>query len=184
MFRSGLEIETARLLLRPLAPEDLDAIHRIWTDPEVRRYLWDGQEVSGAVVADAISESARSFEERGFGLWTSIHKESNELIGFCGFWRFEGGTNFELAYGLATTWWGKGLATEAARATIRYGFEKLGLDRITASADTPNAASLRVMENAGMKYTKREIHDDRDTTYYEISREDFRAANGPTAAPG
>jgi len=81
-------------------------------------------------------------------------------------------------------YWGMGFATEAARAVMRYGFEEVGLKRITASANTPNAASLRVMENSGMTYTKREIHDDRDTTYYEISREDFRAANDPTAAPG
>jgi len=53
------EIETARLTLRPLASEDLDAIHRVWTDPEVRRYLWDGEEVSREVAVGVISESAR-----------------------------------------------------------------------------------------------------------------------------
>jgi [ribosomal protein S5]-alanine N-acetyltransferase len=181
---SGSEIETPRLRLRPLTPEDLDAIHRIWTDPEVRRYLWDGEEVSGEAAAGVISDSAAYFDSRGLGLLAVIPKELDEPIGFCGFWRFEGRPGFELAYGLAPAWWGKGLATEAARAVIRYGFEEAGLGRIEASVDTPNAASLRVMENAGMKYTKREVHEGRDTTYYAISREDFRAANRPTAAPG
>lgn len=181
---SGFEIETARLRLRPLVPRDLDAIHRVWTDPEVRRYLWDGEEVSREAAAGVISDSAAYFESRGLGLFVIIHRESDELVGFCGFWRFEDGADFELAYGIAPRCWGMGLATEAARAAIRYGFEEAGLERIVASADTPNAASLRVMENAGMKYTKREVHEGRDTTYYAISREDFRVANGATAAPG
>jgi ribosomal-protein-alanine N-acetyltransferase len=184
LSRSGLEIETARLKLRPLAPGDLDAIHRVWTDPKVRRYLWDGGEVSREVAAGVISDSAAYFEGRGLGLFAMVLKGHEETIGFCGFWRFEGRPDFELAYGLAPTWWGDGLATEAARAAIRYGFEEAGLGRIEASADTPNAASLRVMENAGMKYTKREVREGRDTTYYAISREDFRAANGPTGVPG
>jgi ribosomal-protein-alanine N-acetyltransferase len=184
LSRSGLEIETARLRLRPLVPGDLDAIHRVWADPEVRRYLWDGEAVSREVAAGVISDSAAYFESRGLGLFAMVLKGWDEVIGFCGFWRFEGRPDFELAYGLAPRYWGMGLATEAARAAIRYGFEEASLGRVEASADTPNAASLRVMESAGMKYTKREVREGRDTTYYAISREDFRAANGPTAAPG
>jgi len=182
--RGGFEIETGRLKLRPLAPEYLDSIHRIWTDPEVRRFLWDGNEVSREVGADVISRSVAFYEEQRFGLWAVIDKQRDELVGFCGFWRFEGRPDFELAYGLAPARWGEGLATEAARAAIRHGFEEAGLDRIVASADTPNAASLRVMRKAGMRYEKREVHENRDTTYYAISREDFRAANGPTDVPG
>jgi ribosomal-protein-alanine N-acetyltransferase len=178
------ELETDRLRLRPLAPGDLDAMHRIWADPEVRRYLWDREEVSREVAAGVISDSAACFEERGFGLWVVIDKEIVEPIGFCGIWRFEGRPGFELAYGLSPAHWGKGLATEAARAAIRYGFEDLGFERIAASADTPNFASLRVMQKAGMTYEKREVRGDQDTTYYAISRQDFRAANGPTGVSG
>ena len=79
---------------------------------------------------------------------------------------------------------GEGIATEAARAAIRHGFEEAGLDRIVASADTPNTASLRVMQRVGMGYERRETHEGGDTTYYAISREDFRATNGPTDVPG
>ncbi len=184
MSRSGPGTETARLRLRPLAPDDLDAIHRVWTDPEVRRYLWDGEEISSEVAAGVISDSAASFERVGLGLFAMVLEGQDEPIGFCGFWRFEGRTDFELAYGLATPYWGTGLATEAVRALIHHGFEDLGFERIAASADTPNAASLRVMQRVGMSYERRETHEGRDTTYYAISREDFRATNGPTDEPG
>ncbi len=89
MSRGRFEIETARLKLRPLAPEDLDSIHRIWAEPEVGRYLWNGKEIS------------REVEGRRFGLWAVIDKLYDELIGFCGFWRFDGRPDLELAYGLA-----------------------------------------------------------------------------------
>ncbi len=184
MSRGRFEIETARLKLRPLAPEDLDSIHRIWTDPEVRRYLWDGKDISREVAADVMSRIAACFEGRRLGLWAVIDKQRDELIGFCGFWRFDGRPDLELAYGLSPARWGEGLAAEAARAAIRYGFEEAGLDRIAASADTPNAASLRVMRKAGMRYEKREIREGRDTTYYAISREDFRARTVLSGAPG
>lgn len=184
MARVDHEIETARLWLRPLAPEDLDAIHHVWTEPGVRRYLWDGKAISREKAASVLARNAGYFEERGVGLWAVLRGEREELIGFCGFWPFGDASRFELAYGLAPSHWGAGLATEMARAAIRYGFEEAGFERITASADTPNMASLRVMQKAGMRYEKREVRDGQDTTYYSISREDFRAATGPTAAPG
>lgn len=182
--RTFREMETARLRLRPLVPDDLDVVHRLWTEPDVRRYLWDGETISRETAAGIISASAGCFEERGFGLWAVIRKEDEGLIGFCGFWRFEEGSGFELVYGISPAYWGRGYATEAARTAIRHGFEEVGLDRIRASADSPNAASLRVMRKAGMRRERREAHDGRDTTYYGVSREEFRAANGPTAAPG
>lgn len=176
-------IETERLCLRPLVPEDLDAVHRLWTDPDVRRYLWDGEEISSETAAGIISGSAGCFEERGFGLWAVIHEEDARLIGFCGFWRFDEGADFELVYGISPEYWGRGFATEAGRAAIRHGFEVAGLDHIRASADTPNAASLRVMRKIGMRREKRASNDGRDIAHYGISREEFRAAGGPTAAP-
>ncbi len=178
-------IETERLLLRLLAPGDLDAIHRVWTDPGVRRYLWDGEEISRERAESVLARGIESSEGRGFGLFAVIPKGRRELIGFCGFWPVDDDpSGAELAYGIATPHWGKGLATEAARAAIRHGFEELGFERVAASADTENAASLRVMQKAGMRYEKRAFREGRDMTYYAISREDFRAATGPSAAPG
>lgn len=71
-----------------------------------------------------------------------------------------------------------GLSTEAARATIKHGFEEVGLDRIVSIADTENSASRRVLENTGMKIEKRVFHEGRSEMHYEISREEFRPDAG------
>jgi ribosomal-protein-alanine N-acetyltransferase len=79
------------------------------------------------------------------------------LIGFCGFWHFHEPPELELLYGIAPDHWHKGLATEAANAMIRYGFDVLRFERIVASTDAANTASVRVMERAGLRFWKREM---------------------------
>ena len=95
------------------------------------------------------------------------------LIGFCGFWFFHEPPRLELLYGIAPAYWNRGLATEAARAMMRYGFEELSFERIEASTDAANLASSKVMERAGMSFWKREPTNGLDTVYYAISREAF-----------
>lgn len=127
--------------------------------------------------------SVESFEEHGFGLWAVTKKGSEALIGFCRCWPSgEDDRGAELLYGLRTPCWGGALTTEAARAVVRYGIEEAGLDRIVAGADTQNAASLRVMEKAGLYPDGRDLRNGHDLTYYSLSREDFRG--DPSDAPG
>lgn len=169
--------------MRPLSPDDLESVHRLWTDPGVRRYLWDGEVIPLEKARTMLLRSVESFEQHGFGLWAITRKGSEDLIGFCGFWPAgEDGRGAELLYGLATPCWGEGLATEAARATIRYGFEEIGLDRIVAGADTENTASLRVMEKAGMVRDGRDLRNGQNLTFYALSREAF--GGSPSDAPG
>ena len=170
-----MEIETDRLHLRPLVLGDLDAVHRLWTDPGVRRYLWDGEEIPREKARTMLVRGIEGLGEHGLGLWAVTRKGSEALIGFCGFWPSgEDGRGGELLYGLLTPYWGEGLATEAARAMIRHGFEEVGLERIVAGADTENAASLRVMEKAGMIREGRDRRNGHDLTYYALSREAFQ----------
>ncbi len=168
-------IETARLLLRPYTRDDLDDLHRLWTDPDVRRYLFDDEIMERAWVATEIEHSLACFETQGFGQWAMFLKGHHALIGFCGYRSFLDPSEVQLIYGLAPAHWGQGLAPEAARALIRYGFDTLDFDEIIASADAPNEASFRVMEKTGMTFQKRVFIDGLDTIYYAISREDFEA---------
>lgn len=173
------EIETARLRLRPLGLEDLSAIHRIWVDPEVRRYLWDDERISEERAESGIAASIESFESCGFGLWAVLHKEDGELIGFCGLRSLEDTPEIELLYGISPSYWEVGLATEAARAAIRYGFEEAGFDRILGITDTENVSSQRVLEKVGMRFEKHAIYEGRKETRYEISRKEFRPDEAP-----
>ena len=176
-------IETPRLRLRPVAPEDADDLHRLWTDPDVRRYLWDDEVIPRGQTAALIGDSLAYFHQHRFGLWGLFPKDGGALLGFCGYWFFHDPPERQLLVGLAPTCWGRGLATEAARAMLRYGFEALGFDSVRASADAPNAASLRLMEAIGMTFEKRVRANGLDTVYYAMSRAAFERherAGNPT----
>jgi len=170
-------IETARLRLRPFTRDDIHDIHRLWIDPDVRKYLWDDEVISRERAASIIEQSIDHFKNTGLGLWAVMPRTDNTLIGFCGYWFFHDPPELQLLYGIAPARWGRGLATEAARAMIGYGFQQHGFDRIVASADEPNRASLKVMEKAGMRFEKQINHNGMETAYYIILREDFQPGN-------
>ena len=169
-----IQIETGRLRMRPLTMNDLDRVHSIWNDASVRRYLWDDKPVSKELAADVLAQSVTSFESDGVGLCGVALKEDDELIGFCGFRFFDDPPEVEVLYGLLPDHWGKGLASEATVAMLRYGFEELKLERIYAGADPPNQASFRVMERAGMRFIKRTEVGGLEAIYYVVAREDFK----------
>jgi [ribosomal protein S5]-alanine N-acetyltransferase len=160
-------IETARLYLRQLTLDDLEDLHVIYSDSEVMKYLSRGVRNREETAVDLLQIIA-DWEKHGFGLWAVVNKENNQLIGDGGL-RFLGDTSeVEVGYVLAKAYWGKGLATEIAKASIKYGFEVLQLKKIVAVADTENIASRRVMEKVGMKYQHNFNYRDRDRVYYSI----------------
>ena len=171
-------IETERLRLRPLSADDADEIHRLWAEPGVRRYLWDDEVIPPERARAVVEESVAAFESRGLGLWAVRSRGGEELIGFCGFWFFHDPPRLELLYGIAPALWNRGLATEAARAMLDYGFGQLSFERIEASTDAANAASVRVMERIGMSFWKREPTNGLDTIYYAVTREQYRGRYG------
>ena len=179
-------LTTERLQLRPLAADDLDAFHRLCAQPGVRRYLFDDDIISRDVAAEIVQTSAAYFADNGYGLWamrrrdgvTVEEKGEEEIRGACGFWFFHEPPEFELLYLLSEDYWGQGLAVEAARAVMNYGFEKLGFDRIQASTDAPNSASIRVMEKLGMSFLRRRAADSADaldTIFYAVTSQAFAA---------
>jgi RimJ/RimL family protein N-acetyltransferase len=171
----NIEIHTPRVRLRSYVLADVDDLYRLWTDPEVRRYLWDDVVISRERAASVVRASIACFEIHGFGQWVVLPRSGGRLIGFCGF-RLLGDPpdeQIELVYGVAPAYWGQGLATEAARAALRFGFEECGFDRVYAGADLPNAASFRVMEKLGMIFSRRTHMNGIEAIYYVLSREAF-----------
>ena len=166
-------IRTARLSLQPLSLEDLDPLVALWTDPGVRRYLFDDEIISRELASAEIVDSIKRFETDGCGLWGARLHDETSLIGFCGYRFFHDPPELQLLYGFHPDHWSKGLATEAARAMIGFGFERLGLEYVVASTDAPNIASIRVMDRAGMKFDRRETIDGLDTIYYRLDRKDY-----------
>jgi ribosomal-protein-alanine N-acetyltransferase len=167
---NSLSIETARLRMRPCEPGDVDELHRVFIDPGVRRFLLDDQIVSREWLVEEIDASIARFQAGSAGLFCVFSKDDGNLIGFCGFRPFFEPPELQLLYGLLPAYWSRGIATEAARAMIEFGFKELAFDRITASADDPNGASIRVLKKAGMVYDRQETINDLPTVFYSINR--------------
>ncbi|MCA1636106.1 MAG: GNAT family N-acetyltransferase [Acidobacteria bacterium] len=167
------ELETARLRLRMFAPTDAFEFSAITCDPEVMRYIGEGRPISVHETVANIDTIINAFRRRGFGRWAVVHQDSGRLIGYCGLSAGTPSAGVELAYMLARPFWGQGLATEAARACLRYGFEALRLSSISAITRPSNRRSRRVMEHLGMKFLCEEIYLRYDCVHYSIDRNDF-----------
>lgn len=160
-----LELQTARLRLRPAAQCDRDDLIALEQDSEVMRFLDDG-----------------SLKPRGGepGVWTAREKSSDAFVGWFALYDRGDGTG-DLGYRLRRVMWGSGYASEGAKRLVDFGFSELGLARIVADAMAVNLASRRVMERAGLVHM-RTIHPgytngaELGDVEYEITRDTWSGA--------
>ena len=139
-------LHTARLLLRPWRDEDVAAFAELSADRAVMEYL--------VPLTDWVARKRAHWEEHGFGQWVVEIPGEASFIGVVGLETVSYEAPFtpavEVAWRLARAYWGKGYATEAARAALDYGFNKLGLTEIVALTVPANWRSRRLMERLGM----------------------------------
>jgi ribosomal-protein-alanine N-acetyltransferase len=154
-------LESERLTFRRLVPDDLDDLAALYRDEEIRRYFPEG-----TLTYEETREELEWFlnghpEHPELGLWATIHKPDGRFIGRCGLlpWTIDGQYEVEVAYLLAKEYWGLGLGTEAARAILNYGFERLGLPRLVCLIYPENVASRKVAARIGMAL-EREAEDE------------------------
>ncbi len=148
----GHILETERLTLRRLRMTDLDALYALYRDEEIRQYFPDGTLTLKDTRAELEWFLNGHPKHPELGLWATIFKDTNAFIGRCGLlpWKIEERQEVEVAYLLDKNYWGQGLATEAARAILEYGFKSLGLSRLICLIDPQNVASQKVAERIGM----------------------------------
>lgn len=148
-------------------------MHAMWTEPQVRRFLWDDVAIAREQALDVLAATVGDFRERRYGLWGAHLAATGTLVGFVGCRPWPSGEP-ELLYGLLPEWWGRGLATEACEAVLAHVFDTLGHPLVYAATDPPNAASVRVMERLGMTFDRRTEMHGLDTLVYRLSRERWR----------
>lgn len=169
-------IETDRLLLREFDTSDAGKMYQLNLDPEVVRYTGD-KPFSSVREARTFLENYEYDSALGIGRWAVILKSGQEFIGWCGLKRNEEGL-IDIGFRFFQVHWNKGYASEAARATLRYGFLEKGIPRIIGRAAGENRASIRVLEKLGMVYWKEAAcHGIPDASYYAMTREEFVLAN-------
>ncbi len=153
IFSSLASIETERLLLRKVTLNDTADLFEYASDPQVATYvLWDQhrtQEDSRRYLAYMIEKYTRS----DVGEWGIVHKKDGKFIGTCGYmWWNTLHCRAEIGYALSRKYWNRGLMTEAVRRVLKFGFEKMELNRVEARCMPGNGASEKVMKKVGMKY--------------------------------
>lgn len=149
-------LETPRLVLRHQVLADLDDLWALYQNPNITRYIPDAPRSREEAQEELEWHMHGHPHHPELGLWATIHKETGKFIGRCGLlpWTIEEQYNVEVAYTLAQDFWRQGLATEAAHAILRYGFETLNLSRLICLIDPENIASQKVAEKMGMKWER------------------------------
>jgi RimJ/RimL family protein N-acetyltransferase len=171
-------IETDRLLLRPWREDDKAELHRLFSDPAVQ----GGRHFPPSRIDALADDSLRQWRVNGFGPWAAVDRASGAWIGRLGLDElatWPGEDRIEVGFELHQAWWGRGLATEGARAALRFGFEEHGLERIISVTAASNLAARRVMEKAGLTYqlTRHWKSPEVPVVCYAIDRADWRRQN-------
>jgi len=152
---SSIELATPRLLLRELAAGDVDDLHAMDGDARVMRFLANGL---AARTRDECAAALRRMDERyrgqpGYGLLHARTRDDGRFVGGCGLFALPDSGEVEIAYRLPVACWGRGYATEMARAVLAHGFDTLRLSRIIGLTWPENIASQRVLEHIGLRRT-------------------------------
>jgi ribosomal-protein-alanine N-acetyltransferase len=163
-------VTTARLVLRAFTDEDIDPLHLILGDASVLRFFPNPAPWSRERVEEMVSEQRNHWEHYGYGWWAVQTRAGNACIGWCGLQFLPETNEVEVAYLLGRAYWGQGLATEAALASLRWGLEALALDRIVAIVDPENLRSQRVIEKLGLAFAGEARYFGMDCLRYEIGQ--------------
>ncbi len=167
---STMILQTDRLVLRRQVIEDLDDLWSLYGDPDITRFIPDAPRSREEAREELEWHMHGHPRNPQLGLWATIHKPSGAFIGRCGLlpWAIEGQPEVEVAYTIARAYWGQGLATEAAHAILRHGFDSLRLTRLICLIDPDNIASQRVAEKIGMHFEKRVAEYEGDGTPFFV----------------
>ncbi len=161
-------LETQRLYLREFTLADAQLLVDLNSNPEVVKYLHEPD--TTLAVAQQVLEQIilPQYALYNHGRWAIHIKGTDEFIGWCGLKYVKERNEIDLGYRLFQHHWGKGYATEAAKATIAYGFDALHMQRIMAMAHIENTASQNVILKCGLQYLHEAIVDNCPVKVYEL----------------
>jgi len=166
-------LQSARLELRPCADTDVELLLGHWTEPAVRRYLFDDRVIDRETVEKFVIASAASFQQAGYGLWLLADRTDGEFRGVSGV--CETVIHPDLLFSIAPSHWGQGLATESARCILQYVFDRLKVARVMATVDKPHVISVGVLEKLGMTLQEERLVNGNPLLYYALTNQDYRA---------
>ena len=148
-------IETAHLILRGWRAEDADALYEILQEEGILQYFPNPKPPERAKADDYIAHHLAHWMQFGYGHWAVVTRDDDRVVGWNGLEYLPELDETEVAYLLSKRVWGRGYATEAARAAVQFGFESAKLDHIIGLVHPDNVGSVRVLEKCGMSFADR-----------------------------
>jgi len=142
-------LQTSRLRLRPFTEADVAALHALMQDQDVMRYVGDRRVPTLQEAWRAVAGWIGHWALRGYGMWAIEERASGDVVGRAGLINPADWPGPEVGYLLGRAWWGRGYATEAARAALDWGFATVGFDRLISLIDPDNEASIAVAGRLG-----------------------------------
>jgi ribosomal-protein-alanine N-acetyltransferase len=166
-------IETNRLTLRIMRESDAEPLLEIFSDPVAMRYF--GVVFDRNRMDEWVRSNLEHEKKHGFSLLAVVLKKTGDVIGDCGLETdvIDGQTIVGIGFDFRRSHWGRGYATEAAMAVLRYGFTQLGLERISGWIDPENEPSQRVAERIGMTVERYVMRGNKNYALYSIDRQDW-----------
>ena len=171
-----ITLETERLTLRMFRESDIEPYAEMVGDAEVMRFIGDGKLLTRPFAWRNLAMIIGHWGLRGYGLWAAEERSSGQLVGRIGLWNPEGWPGFELGWMLRRQFWGRGYATEGARAALDFGFTRLGQPQVISLIQPENAASIRVAERLGERLETRVEVMGQPALLYRITRAQWAPA--------
>ncbi len=171
--------ETDRLIIRELLPTDVDGMFELDANPEVHKYLGNNPIKNKEQAANNIAFIQQQYIDNGIGRWAIIDKVSGDFVGWTGLKYITELINnkknyYDIGYRLKQKYWGKGIATESAIASIKYAFTTLNIKEIYAIADCNNEGSNTILKKLGMQFIETFIYEGTEHNWYKLKQEDFK----------
>ena len=167
-------LETPRLLLRKKVVEDAPFFLELNSNILVTQYTGDGPFDNLKAAEDIVKYVIGQYEQNGYGRWLVAEKTTNNPIGWCGLKFHTDTKETDIGYRLLESAWGKGYATESAKACIDYGFKHFNLNHIIGNAMKENIASINVFKKLKMTYLKDTLINNVDSVTYELKKENYK----------
>jgi len=172
-------LEMDRLILRMFRESDWEAFAELCGDPMVMRFLADRQPLPRHMAWRRLAMMAGHWTLRGYGMWAAEERATGQFVGHIGFWNPEGWPGFELGWTLRRGFWGRGYATEGARACLKWAFTKLDQPQVISLIDPANSASIRVAQRLGESVAGTVEVMGYSVLVYRITREEWENQEQP-----
>ena len=173
--------ETERFILREILPSDLEGMFEMDSDPEVHQYLGNKPVREKRQIVDVINFVRQQYADHGIGRWAIVDKKSGEFLGWSGLKFVTEPTNkhqnyYDLGYRLLRKYWGRGIATETAKASLGYAFNVLKVEEVFAAANCENTSSNRILQKIGMTFIETFYYEDILCNWYRMGKVDYEGA--------